>query len=209
MRGTAAAPQVTGGVYTLQGGGVEFFGRRLELVTGRVSFGGGTPPDPELDVEASIATSDATCGVLVKGQASAPKITLTSDPPLPRDEILARILFGRSAGTITAFQGLQMAQAGAALMSGGGTSLDLLARTRRLAGLDELDFVPGQGGLESTRLRAAKYLTKGVKVTVDQGASADSGSVSVEVDITPNISLESKVGADSNQGVGVNWKWDY
>jgi len=209
VRGTAAAPQVTGGVHTLQGGGVEFFGRRLELVTGRVSFGGGTPPDPELDVEASIATSDATCGVLVKGQASAPKITLTSDPPLPRDEILARILFGRSAGTITAFQGLQMAQAGAALMSGGGTSLDLLARTRRLAGLDELDFVPGQGGLESTRLRAAKYLTKGVKVTVDQGASADSGSVSVEVDITPNISLESKVGADSNQGVGVNWKWDY
>lgn len=209
VRGTAAAPQVTGGVHTLQGGGVEFFGRRLELVKGRVSFSGGTPPDPELDVEASIATSDATCGVLVKGPASAPKITLTSDPPLPRDEILARILFGRSAGTITAFQGLQMAQAGAALMSGGGTSLDLLARTRRLAGLDELDFVPGQGGLESTRLRAAKYLTKGVKVTVDQGASADSGSVSVEVDITPNISLESKVGADSNQGVGVNWKWDY
>jgi len=33
--------------------------------------------------------------------------------------------------------------------------------------------------------------------------------VAVEVDITPNISLESKVGADSNQGVGVNWKWDY
>ncbi|MDQ7830589.1 MAG: translocation/assembly module TamB domain-containing protein [Desulfovibrionaceae bacterium] len=209
VRGTAAAPHVTGGVHTLQGGGVEFFGRRLELVKGQVSFSGGTPPDPELNVEASIATSDATCGVLVTGSASAPKITLTSDPPLPRDEILARILFGRSAGTITAFQGLQMAQAGAALMSGGGTSLDLLSRTRRLAGLDELDFVPGQGGLESTRLRAAKYLAKGVKVTVDQGAAADSGSVSVEVDITPNISLESKVGADSNQGVGVNWKWDY
>ncbi|NDY57908.1 hypothetical protein G3N56_14325, partial [Desulfovibrio sulfodismutans] len=209
VRGTAAAPHVTGGVHTLQGGGVEFFGRRLELVKGRVSFSGGTPPDPELDVEASIAASDATCGVVVTGSASAPKITLTSDPPLPRDEILARILFGQSAGTITAFQGLQMAQAGAALMSGGGTSLDLLSRTRRLAGLDELDFVPGQGGLESTRLRAAKYLAKGVKVTVDQGAAADSGSVAVEVDITPNISLESKVGADSNQGVGVNWKWDY
>jgi len=209
VRGTAAAPHVTGGVHTLQGGGVEFFGRRLELVKGQVSFSGGTPPDPDLNVEAVIAASDATCGVMVTGSASAPKITLTSNPPLPRDEILARILFGQSAGTITAFQGLQMAQAGAALMSGGGTSLDLLSRTRRLAGLDELDFVPGQGGLESTRLRAAKYLAKGVKVTVDQGAAADSGSVAVEVDITPNISLESKVGADSNQGVGVNWKWDY
>jgi translocation and assembly module TamB len=207
--GTAAAPHLVGGIHTLQGGGIEFFGRRLELVRGRVTFSGGTPPDPELDVEASIAASDATCGVLVSGTAAKPAITLTSNPPLPRDEILARILFGQSAGTITAFQGLQMAQAGAALMSGSGSSLDLLSRTRRLAGLDELDFVPGQGGLETTRLRAAKYLAKGVKVTVDQGAAADSGSVAVEVDITPNISVESKVGADSNQGVGVNWKWDY
>lgn len=207
--GTAAAPHLVGGIYTLQGGGIEFFGRRLELVRGQVAFNGGTPPDPSLDVEASIATSDATCGILVTGTGKAPVITLTSDPPLPRDEILARILFGQSAGNITAFQALQMAQAGAALMSGGGTSLDLLSRTRRLAGLDELDFVPGQGGLETTRLRAAKYLAKGVKVTVDQGTAADSGSVAVEVDITPNISVESKVGADSNQGVGVNWKWDY
>ncbi len=207
--GTTAAPRLTGGVHTLQGGGVEFFGRRLELTTGKVTFSGETPPDPDLDVKASIAASDATCGVLVSGTAKAPRITLTADPPMPRDEILARILFGQSAGTLSAFQALQMAQAATALMSGGGTSLDLLSRTRRLAGLDELDFVPGQGGLETTRLRAAKYLAKGVKVTVDQGAAADSGSVAVEVDITPNISLESKVGADSNQGLGVNWKWDY
>jgi len=207
--GTAAAPHLVGGIYTLQGGGIEFFGRRLELVRGQVTFNGGTPPDPSLDVEASIAASDATCGVLVTGTGKAPVITLTSTPAMPRDEILARILFGQSAGTISAFQALQMAQAGAALMSGGGSSLDLLSRTRKLAGLDELDFVPGQGGLETTRLRAAKYLAKGVKVTVDQGAAADSGSVAVEVDITPNISVESKVGADSNQGVGVNWKWDY
>jgi translocation and assembly module TamB len=207
--GTAAAPHLVGGVHTLQGGGIEFFGRRLELVRGQVTFNGGTPPDPSLDVEASIAASDATCGVLVTGTGKAPVITLTSTPAMPRDEILARILFGQSAGTISAFQALQMAQAGAALMSGSGGSLDLLSRTRKLAGLDELDFVPGQGGLETTRLRAAKYLAKGVKVTVDQGAAADSGSVAVEVDITPNISVESKVGADSNQGVGVNWKWDY
>jgi translocation and assembly module TamB len=31
----------------------------------------------------------------------------------------------------------------------------------------------------------------------------------VEVKVTPNITVDSRVGADNKQGVGVNWKWDY
>ncbi len=209
ITGTAAAPSITGKLSTLQGGGIEFFGRRLELTKGVITFNGASPPNPLLDIKTSIAASDATCGVIVTGDATSPKISLTSDPSMPKDEILARILFGQSAGRITAFQALQLAQASASLLTGGGSSLDVLSRTRKLAGLDELDFVPGQDGLGDTKLRAGKYLTKGVKVSVDQGMNADSGAVSVEVDITPNISLESRVGADSKQGVGVNWKWDY
>ena len=38
---------------------------------------------------------------------------------------------------------------------------------------------------------------------------AESGAVSVEVQVTPNITVDSRVGTDNKQGVGVNWKWDY
>lgn len=209
ITGTAAAPSIQGKIETLQGGGIEFFGRRLALTKGLITFTGAAPPNPLLDIKTSVAAADATCGIAVSGDAASPKIGLTSDPSMPNDEILSRILFGQSAGRITTFQALQLAQASASLLTGGGDSLDVLSRTRRLAGLDELDFVPGEKGLSDTKLRAGKYLTKGVKVSVDQGMNADSGAVSVEVDLTPNISLESRVGADSKQGVGVNWKWDY
>ncbi len=208
VEGTAARPYIDGKINTRQGGGIEVFGRRLRLKTGVVTFNGASPPDPVLNIQTDIDTSDAVCGVNVTGSASSPNIALVSDPPMPNDEVLSRILFGQGAGSITPFQAIQLAQAGATLMAGGG-SLDMLAKTRKLVGLDELDVIPGQGDSGGTKLRAGKYLAKGVKVSVDQGMSADSGAVSVEVDITPNISVESRVGADSKQGLGVNWKWDY
>jgi translocation and assembly module TamB len=48
-----------------------------------------------------------------------------------------------------------------------------------------------------------------VTVGVEQGMGAQSGAVSVEVQVTPNITIDSRVGANNKQGVGVNWKWDY
>jgi len=33
--------------------------------------------------------------------------------------------------------------------------------------------------------------------------------VKVEVDVTDNISVETKIGNDASSDVGVNWKWDY
>ena len=50
----------------------------------------------------------------ITGVADAPQFELTSVPPLPQDEILARLLFGESAGQLTA---LQAAQLGAALVT--------------------------------------------------------------------------------------------
>jgi len=85
-----------------------------------------------------------------------------------------------------------------------------LARTRRILGLDQLNLISsGKGDIPSAVLRAGKEIVKGVTVGVEQGMEAQSGAVSVEVKITPNITVDSRVGDDNKQGVGVNWKWDY
>ena len=54
-----------------------------------------------------------------------------------------------------------------------------------------------------------KYLNDDVYVEIEKGVGSEGGKVSVEVDITPNISVESEVGLDAQSGVGINWKWDY
>ena len=87
--------------------------------------------------------------------------------------------------------------------------LDFFDKTRRLLGVDQLEVKQsGENGGE-TALSAGKYVKENVYLEVEKGLGADSGKISVEVDLTPNITLDSETGADSESGVGINWKWDY
>jgi translocation and assembly module TamB len=209
VTGTAAAPTIVGKYYVAKGR-VELFGSNLEISKGEVVFSGASPPAPTLDILAENTSNDVTAGVSISGDATNPTISLVSSPPLPHDEILSRILFGQSARTLSPIQAAQLAQAAASLYAGG-TPTSILARTRRILGLDQLSLVSSGkgGGMSSTVLKAGKEIVKGVTVGVEQGMGAQSGAVSVEVQVTPNITVDSRVGADNKQGVGVNWKWDY
>jgi translocation and assembly module TamB len=207
ISGTADAPQAKGRLFVEQGR-VDLFGGNLDITKGEVLFDGQSLLAPRLHILATNTTDDITAGVSLTGDATSPTIALVSQPPLPDNEILARILFGQSASSLSPLQAAQLAQAAASLYAGGGPT-SILARTRRILGLDQLAIVPGKGNLQSTVLRASKEIVKGVTVGVEQGMGAQSGAVSVEVKITPNITVDSRVGADNKQGVGVNWKWDY
>jgi translocation and assembly module TamB len=207
VTGTAAAPIVVGKYY-VDKGRIDLFGSNLDITRGDVVFRGGTPPAPSFDIRAERTANDVTAGVTISGDASSPTIALTSTPTLPHDEILSRILFGQSASTLSPVQAAQLAQAAASLYAGG-TPTSILARTRRILGLDQLTLVSGKGSMATTVLRAGKEIVKGVTVGVEQGMGAQSGAVSVEVQVTPNITVDSRVGTNNKQGVGVNWKWDY
>ena len=197
------------GKFTVERGTVELFGGNLTITKGEVSYDGQSLLAPRINLLASNTSDDTTVGVSLTGDAANPTIALFSQPTLPDNEILARILFGQSASTLSPLQAAQLAQAGASLYTGGGPT-SVLARTRRILGLDQLNLVSGSStGSPTAILRAGKEIFKGVTVNAEQGTEAQSGAVSVEVKITPNITVESRVGDDNKQGVGVNWKWDY
>jgi translocation and assembly module TamB len=44
---------------------------------------------------------------------------------------------------------------------------------------------------------------------VDQGAEAGSTRAKVQIDVTPNLSVETDMGQNSDSRVGIFWKWDY
>ena len=207
IKGTAAAPSITG-KYSVAKGSLDLLGTSLEITKGELAFTGTSPPTPTFDIRAETTANSITAGIAITGDADNPSITLTSTPPRPRDEILARLLFGQSAGSLSPIQAAQLAQAAASLYAGG-TPTSILARTRRALGLDHLTIVTGKSGMTGSVLKAGKEIFKGVTVGVEQGMGAQSGAVSVEVQVTPNITVDSRVGTDNKQGVGVNWKWDY
>jgi translocation and assembly module TamB len=230
IAGTSAAPTIAGSLAVVRGT-FSLLGKDFTLTRGTIGFAGATPPDPVLDIVGEASSSDVTVQVLIGGTGSAPTVKLTSQPELPQDEILARLLFGSSLTQISPVQGLELAQAAAQLAGGGGP--DILGTVRRQLGLDRLSIgsgsgfgstvpspglvaprqqQPQSGGLGATTLSAGKYVAPGLYVGVEQGASAGSSAVRVEREITPHVSIDAKAGGSGAQGgesVGINLKMDY
>lgn len=207
VTGNVENPRVTGTLRQLRGT-LDFAGKTFTLSRGLVTFQGETPPDPTIDIALEYRRSGFTATVSVTGRGSAPQIALSSQPALPQDEIISRILFEKGVGELTAMEAAQLANTAAELSGTGGIGgFGLLGQMQQSLGLDVLRVDQGASG--ATTVAAGKYLREGFYVGVEQGALASDSSVRVEVDITDNISVDTKVGQDASAGAGINWKWDY
>jgi translocation and assembly module TamB len=148
--------------------------------------------------------------VTITGTATKPAIALTSSPTLPQDEILAQLLFGKSSGALSPFEAVQLAQSMAELTGVGGGGPGVLDKLRKGLGLDRLDVEAGEGSATSApSLSAGRYVTRGVFVGAKQGATPGSSAATVEIEVTPNIKVETDVGADSSGKAGINLEWNY
>lgn len=204
--GTTAEPDITGTLDVVRGT-LDLLGRIFRFDQGQVGFVGGGEIDPELAFTARSEAETLTVVAVVSGTASNPSFALTSEPPLPQDEILARLLFGTSAGSLTPLQAVQLAQT-AAQLSGAGGPVSILDELRQGFGLDVLGIEGGESPSASS-LTVGKYLTDDVFLRMNQGLTPESRRVGVEVRVLPRVTVESDIGAQSQGSVGVNWRYDY
>jgi len=209
ITGTADAPIITGAL-KLRRGDFNLLSRRLDFNKGTVTFSGSQRIDPVLDFAATTKLPEADVTVAITGTASKPAIALTSSPTLPQDEILAQLLFGKASGALSPFEAVQLAQAMAEITGVGGGGPGVLDKIRKGLGLDRLDVEAGEGNATSApSLSAGRYVTRGVFVGAKQGATPGSSAATVEIEVTPNIKVETDVGADSSGKAGVNLEWNY
>lgn len=206
ITGGLDAPQVNGSFKSIRGR-YEEFGKRFTLANANLRFQGSVPPSPYLDIEATTAAGDVTASVLMTGSVTKPKIGFSSVPSLPEDEVLSRILFGKTMNRITPFQAIQLAQTLQRFSGNGGGGLDPLGTLRAATGLDDISVETDGSG--ETSVGVGKYLTDKVYLQVKKGKAESSGAASLQVEVTPQVSVESEVGQDAQAGGGVFWKWDY
>ncbi|MCF8146659.1 MAG: translocation/assembly module TamB domain-containing protein [Deltaproteobacteria bacterium] len=208
-QGPAYDPVIQGTLHVVRGT-FQFLSRTFHITQGQIVFEGATPPNPFLNITTQVTAGQIDARVRVTGPADAFKMTLTSQPPLPQDEIMANILFGQSVAKLNAFQAYQLATAISQLS--GGDMPDIAGRTRSLLHVDRLSI---SGGDDTNRsdggptISAGKYVSEDVYVGVEQELTDAKQDVIVEVDITPNFSVQSKAGTRSGAGIGFNWKFDY
>ena len=204
LQGQVQNPQLEG-FLSVKRGDFNFLNKRFVFKKGKVSFVGALPPRPRLDFELSARAKDMTGILTITGLAEKPKIKLSSQPSLPDDEILARLLFNKDISKLSTFETIQLASAVRTLATGGSGFMD---KTRNTLGVDTLDFKGDDGTGSGSSVTVGKHISDNVFVEVE--SSMTSGSkVKVEMDVSDKISVESRVDQKSNTGFGINWKFDY
>ncbi|HEY1382836.1 MAG TPA: translocation/assembly module TamB domain-containing protein, partial [Dongiaceae bacterium] len=206
VSGSADKPVIDGAL-KLRRGSLEIAGKRLDFTEGTLTFEGGDQIDPILDLTAQSRAQDLQVTAKVEGSARSPRITLSSVPEMPQDEILARLLFSKSAGALSPFELLQLAQATADL-AGVSSGPGVLDKIRQNTGLDRLSLEQSEGAAGPS-LSAGRYVAKGVYVGVSQGAKSSTSAATVEIEVTPNVKVETEMGANADGKAGVNLEWDY
>ncbi|WP_203291567.1 translocation/assembly module TamB domain-containing protein [Maricaulis parjimensis] len=198
--GPSGKPNLNG-MATLVGGSAFVLNRRFTLDEGELRFDG-SPGDARVDITASHRRTGFAAEARVTGPVSAPRITLSSEPALPEDEILSRLLFEESVSELGAFEAAQLA----AQLSGQNL-LNIVGQLRDFAGIDRLDLSTDEDG--NIAVTGGRRFGDNVYVEVgSSGASALSQAL-VEWQLTPELSLLSRISADTNAEVALRWRRDY
>jgi translocation and assembly module TamB len=190
-------------------GGLELIRGRLDLLGKRFSFSEGQMQMegsliPTIRLVATTDTVDGTASVVVDGPADAPGIHFLSSPELPEEEVVARLLFGRGLTTLTPIQAAQLASAVATLTGKGGSGV--VDRLRKSFGLDDFDVTSTENG--GAAVKAGKYLSDNIYVDLTLGSSQDS-EVSINLDLSPSVTVRGRTSAAGNTGVGIHFERDY
>lgn len=205
LGGTSDELLVTGEIEPVRGH-VSFLGRRFTLDReSTVVINTETSEAPYLNILAT-TRRDGIDGILrIQGSLQELTFSLSSNPPLPQEEILARVLFGRNVSDMTPIQGLQLARA-LAMMSGTFEGMPFFSGPSRLPLVDTVDF---QMGEEGPTVGVGKYVSDRIFVELQQGNGAETNRFKVQIDATQHIAVESDVGANNQAGLGVFFKFNY
>ena len=207
VTGTSTAPRVAGAINLVRGT-LGFAGRSFELQEGQIRFGGGTTTDATIALSATETIEDVDVTVNVAGAVLDPRVTFTSSPGLPQDEIVSRILFGNSVGQLSAIQAVQLAASLNSLRGSGG-GLNPLGKLRQVAGIDRLRILgPDDTDGRGTALAAGKYIGDNIYLEVVTDARGFTAT-QLEVTLSRSLSILSQAGGSNRTNVNVRYRKNY
>ena len=207
VAGTNTAPRLTGDVNLVRGN-LSFAGRRFDLTDGRVIFTGEAAANPLVRLNASEDIDGVTVAVNVTGRSLSPQITFTSNPALPADEVLSRILFGNSVGQLSPLQGVQLAASLNSLRATGG-GLNPLGKLRAATGLSRLSILsPDAKTGRGTAISAGRYISNNVYLELITDARGFTAT-QIEVSLTRALSILGAAGGSGLTNFNVRYRKRY
>jgi autotransporter translocation and assembly factor TamB len=214
--GPISTPELRGELLLIRGK-MDIFGKPMKMIEGKITYDDFAKNDPYLSLRMMRESADITSYLTIEERGSNPKVTFSSVPALPQEEILAQLLFGRGLGKMSISQSLQLANAINAI--NGHKSLNFIDKIRNVFGLDVIEIKENvSASTPSTAdaispghsLSLGKQLSDKIYISVDQSVSGDSQtSATLQADITSNLRAEINLGGDRSSGGGITWVKKY
>jgi len=217
VRKSIANPFLIGTVYLHQGN-LDVLGKVLHITHGEITFVDNDRNNPRLNIRAVKKLEDGTIvAIEIKGTGDNTIVDFTSTPSMPKEEVLALLLFGKKLGEISVLQSVQLAELAKSDDDGRG----FFEQMRTNFGFDQFEFkTTTRGGASPTdedatpqeraeaktnqAVRIGKEFGK-VQVAIEQGAGSETSKLVVSTPLGKNLALQGDVGAAQNTGVGISW----
>lgn len=192
------------GQATMVRGDLDLAGRPFVFDSGKITFDG--PLDTaRIAIDAARSVNGFVARVQVSGKPTHPVFELSSTPDLPQDEILSRLLFGRSSIDLSPVEAAQLASS-IARLSGRSVGFDPAAELQAVLGVDRLSIGSNDAG--NAELGVGQYLADDVYLQLN-AAGADGSSVEVEWEPADQISVTSETTSTGENKLSIRWKKDY
>lgn len=190
------------GGFNLVRGRLDILGQRLALEEATVTIQGSFLP--VVRIRATTQTDEYAINVTVAGPVTNPEITFSSDPDLPQEEVLARLIFGRGLDTLSPFQAARLALAVRTLAGQGGEGI--VGSIRQGAGLADLDVTVDEAG--NAAVTAGAYLGENLYTDVTVGAGGET-ELNLNLDLSQSFTLKGSVTNEGDTAFGVYFERDY
>lgn len=190
------------GEFGLIRGRLDVLAKRFTLTEGQIALQGALMP--WILFQATTDQDEYAITLSLEGEATAPELKITSNPELPEEEVLARLLFDKGLTNLSALQAVQLASAVATLAGKGGAGL--VSKLRQGTGLDDLDVGTDEDG--NATVRAGKYISERVytDVAIDSQGKTE---INLNLDVTKSVTARGTVGSDGSGGIGLFLERDY
>jgi translocation and assembly module TamB len=204
-------PTYVGGELRSLKGTYELQGHAFKIERGEIHFPGKPHGEVTIEGRATHKFSGLTLILNASGPASKPQVRMESIPPLPPADLLAYLVFGRPAQTLSREEYVTVGQQALGIL-GGITAKkiqDFLGQDFPLVGNVSLKSSQSEG---RQSVGVAKPLTKDITVTFERKTSPlyrdDTNQVRVEYKVNKYLSLESQMG-QRNSGGDVLFNLDF
>ncbi|OPB32422.1 translocation/assembly module TamB domain-containing protein [Bartonella sp. AR 15-3] len=201
LKGPLQAMRPVGELQMIRGR-FDILSQRLNFEKGQASFNGNL--NPTVYFITNNNNGDIRVNVIVRGTIDNLDIQFSSQPILPQDEVLARLIFNRSLNELSPFQIVQLTAAAAEFAGASNTSLLNTLRTH--IGLDDLDVVVDKKG--NTGLRVGRYIHDNIYLGFEAGSNGTTKGT-INLDISRHLKAKGAIGSEENRSFGLFYEKDY